>query len=63
MQSGLVDFGPIGPVVFGVGVFLFWYGLPRAGSVKSFATSQAYTFAVILPLAVGFALTLNWVIG
>jgi hypothetical protein len=51
-----------GLIIFGLGVFLFWYGLPRNGPVKSFAITETYTFAVIIPLVVGFALTLNGLI-
>ena len=38
-------------------------GLPRHGEVKAFATSELYTFAILITLAAGVAFVLNAALG
>ena len=38
-------------------------GLPRHGEVKAFATSELYTFAILVALAAGVAFVLNAAVG
>jgi hypothetical protein len=45
------------------GGFMLIIGLPRHGEVKAFATSELYTFPILITLAAGVAFVLNAALG
>ncbi len=53
----------IGLVLLAIGLVMLRTGLPRNGQLKEFATSEAYTFGVLVALVFGVTLVLHGLLG